>query len=176
MKPIASSFFKAALLTTLCAIATVCVAAAEVTSAETKARMIQLINKLESDPFLKDGKKVRGEVLSWLTEAPDVTVTVCTDVLGDIDNIKGDEVGTLVVQLMFSEAKFILEHPDMAANQHAVNVAGVEGVLRTYASMQAVKPKLAIPEFDQLARMKASGQLGAEVKRRLAACNKESTV
>ena len=144
--------------------------AAEVTSTETKARMIQLINKLESDPFMKDGKIVRGEVLSWLTEAPDVSVNVCTHVLGDIRKIKGDDAGTLVVQLMFSEARFILEHPDKATDQHAINVAGIEGVLRTYASMQASKPKLSISELDELSQMNTSGQLGTEVDKRLVEC------
>lgn len=132
--------------------------------------MIQLINKLESDPFTKDGKDVRAEVLIWLTEAPDVSVSLCPDVLGDIRKIKGDDGKTLVVQLMYSEAKFILEHPDKAADQLAVNVAGVEGVLRTYAAMQAVKPKLSIPEFDQLSQLQASGQLVAAVETRLATC------
>jgi hypothetical protein len=144
--------------------------AAENTSAETKARMIQLINKLETEPFTKDGKEIRGEVLTWLTEAPDVSVRVCANMFGNIKKIKSEEGGTLVVQLMFSEAKFILEHPEKAADQRAVNVAGVEGVLRTYAAMQAVNPKLSIREFDQLAQLQASGQLAAEVESRLATC------
>lgn len=151
-------------------ISTATATATKDTPAETKAIMIQLINQLERDPFLKDGKSVRGEVLSWLTDAPDVSVNVCTHVLGDISKIKGDDGGTLVVQLMFSEAKFILEHPDKATDQHAINVAGIEGVLKTYASMQASKPKLSIREFDQLSKMKTSGQLSAEVEKRLTKC------
>jgi hypothetical protein len=144
--------------------------AAGVTSAETKARMIQLIDKLETDPFTKDGKDVRAEVLTWLAEAPDVSVTVCANVLGDIKKIKGDEGGILVVQLMFSEAKFILENPDKATNQLAINVAGVEGVLRTYTAMKSVKPKLAVREIDQLAQLQADEQLAAAVAARMAAC------
>jgi len=91
-------------------------------------------------------------------------------VLGDFRKIKGDEGGTLVVQLMFSEAKFILEHPDKATDQHAINVAGVEGVLRTYGAMKAAKPKLAIPEFDRLVKLQESGQLVAAVDEGLAKC------
>src|SRR5690348_13155036 len=141
------SSMRAAFLASLCAAVTIC-AAAEPTSDKTKARMIELIGKLEADPFTKDGREIRSEVLIWLTEAPDVSVSVCGDVLGDITKFKGDEGGTLVVQLAFSEAKFILEHPDKAADQHEINVAGVEGVLRTYASMRVSKPKLAIRQLD----------------------------
>ncbi|MBC3873971.1 hypothetical protein [Undibacterium flavidum] len=165
--PSISKALFAALLTSLMISSAI---AAEATPAETKTRMIRLINQLETDPFLKDGKSVRSEVLSWLTEAPDVSVNVCTNVLGDISKIKGDDGGTLLVQLMFSEAKFILEHPDKATDQHAINVAGIEGVLRTYASMQRSKPTLTIREFDQLTQMKTSGQLGAEVEKRLTEC------
>ena len=172
MKESTSSACRALLLAALSMVATTSVVnAAEATSAETKARMISLISKLESDPFTRDGRDIRGEVISWLTEAPDVTVKVCTNVLGDITKIKGDDGGTLVVQLMLSEAKFILEHPDKEADQLAVNVAGIEGVLRTYAAMRAVKPKLAIREFDQLAQLQTSGQLAAETDKRLATCN-----
>ena len=133
--------------------------------------MIQLIGILESDPFLKDGKEVRGEVMSWLAEAPDVTVKICPSVLGDIQKLTSDEAGTLVVQLVFAEAKFILEHPDKATDQHAINVAGVEGVLRTYAAMKSAKPKLAIPEIDRLEKLQASGQLGTAVDEGLAKCS-----
>src|SRR5688572_6703464 len=130
---------------------------AQETSAATKTRMIELIGTLESDPFIKGGKKLRGEVMSWLAEAPDVAVQLCPAVLGDIEEIESDEGETLVVQLIFSEAKFILQNPDKATDQRAINVGGVEGVLRTYAAMRAAKPKLAIPEFDRLVKLQASG-------------------
>jgi hypothetical protein len=155
----------------LSAIATMQVVAAEQeTSAATKARMIQLISILESDPFLKEATEVRDEILGWLAEAPDVTVKVCPKVLGDIRKIKGEEGGTLVVQLMFSEAKFILEHPDKATDQHAINVGGVEGVLRTYAAMKVAKPNLAIPEFERLIEVQSAGGLGAVVDEGLKKC------
>jgi hypothetical protein len=170
-----SSSTRAALLGLLCVVATVC-AAAEPTSDKTRARMIQLIGKLEADPFAKDGEEIRSEVLTWLTEAPDVTVSVCRDVLGDITRFKDAEGGILALQLAFSEARFILEHPDKALDQHAIKVAGVEGVLRTYASMRVSKPKLAIRQIDEWSRLQTSGQLGPEVDKRLAACGGGTTI
>lgn len=171
MKTTAAIYGRALLIVALSAASTTRAAAAgEVTPTETKVRMIQLIGELESDPFATNSEEIRGEVMSWLTDAPDVTVKVCARVLGDIDKIKGDEGETLVVQLVFSEAKFILEHPDKATDQRAINVAGVEGVLKTYAAMKIAKPKLAIREFDQLVKLQASGQLGAAIDTGLAEC------
>lgn len=171
MKTPASTFGPAFLLMVLSAVVTMRVSAAEPkTSAATEARMLQLIGVLESNPFIKDGKEIRGEVMSWLVEAPDVAVMLCPEVLGDVREIVDDESATLVVQMMFSEAKFILENPDKATDQHAINVAGVEGVLRTYAAMRAKKRKLALPQFDRLVKLQAAGQLGAAVDEGLANC------
>ena len=172
MTKAASSICRVLLLAAALALATTGVsAAAGSTTPETKARMLQLIETLETDPFIRNGKAIRGEVTTWLIDAPDIHVALCPSLLGDITKIKSDEGGTLVVQLMFSEAKFILDHPDQASDQGAVNVAGVAGVLRTYASMKAVKPALAIREFDELAKLQASGQLAAEVIKRSESCH-----
>ena len=171
MRTITSNIGPTLLLVALSAFAATPVpAAAQETSAATKARMIQLIGVLESNPFIKDGKEIRGEVMTWLTEAPDVAVMLCPEVLGDFREIDDDESATLLAQMMFSEARFILENPDKATDQHAINVAGVEGVLRTYAAMKARKRKLALPQFERLVMLQASGQLGAAVDEGLAKC------
>lgn len=140
------------------------------TSSDAKARMIQRIGHLESDPYAKDGKEARREVLLWLVDAPDVSVSICTDVLGDIKKLTGDDGATLTTQLAFSEAKYILEHPEKAADRHAVNVAGVEGVLRTYEAMKQAKPKVRFDTMDQLLEMRAAGGLDAFVDAGLAHC------
>ena len=140
------------------------------TSPEVKARMIRLIGQLESDPYAKDGKDIRREVLVWLIDAPDVTVGICTNVLGDIKKLKGDDGATLTTQLAFSQAKYILEHPDKAADKHAVNIAGVEGVLRTYEAMKRAKPKVKFAPMEQLLQLQSNGGLDAFVDSGLAQC------
>ena len=171
MKLTTSLVGRALLLMVTSSIATMhAVAEEQETSAATNTRMIQLIGTLESEPFQKDHNEVRSEVMTWLVEAPDVTVRICLKVLGDIEKIKGYEGGILVVQLGFSQAKFILENPDKATDQHAINVAGVEGVLRTYAAMKSTKTELAIPEVDRLVKLQESGELGAAVVERQAKC------
>jgi hypothetical protein len=132
--------------------------------------MIRLIGQLESDPYAKDGKDIRREVLVWLIDAPDVTVGICTNVLGDIKKLKGDDGATLTTQLAFSQAKYILEHPDKAADKHAVNIAGVEGVLRTYDAMKRAKPKVKFAPMEQLLQLQSNGGLDAFVDSGLAQC------
>src|SRR5262245_13774207 len=87
--------------------------AAEPTSPAQRAEMIRLINGLESRPYGADADNSRKVVMDWLTDAPDVTVNVCGALLGNIDDLEGakDDPG-LLLQLMFAEARFILEHPE----------------------------------------------------------------
>ena len=145
--------------------------AASPTTPEQRAEMIQLVEKLETTPYTADGQDVRAKVLTWLIDAPDVSVTVCTYLLGDPDAFDGDDGGILSTQLMFSEARFILEHADQATNDHAVHVAGVEGVLRTYASMQSSKRTLKLAPMDKLVKIKADGKLDDYVKKTMERCN-----
>ena len=99
--------------------------AAEPTSSQTKAEMIRLIDTLEKQPNHPDGREMRGKVLTWLTEAPDVSVSLCGDYLG-IQDLDKDQGGALVLQQPFAEAKFILEHPDKANDEAAVHLAAAE--------------------------------------------------
>ena len=146
--------------------------AAEPTSPAQRADMIRRIEALETKPFAADADPSRQVVMDWLTEAPDVTVTVCGALLVDIDKLSNDADGSgLLMQLMFSEARFILEHPEQAADQKAVHAAGVEGVLRTYAAMKAEKGKLRIAPIEKLVQIKADGKLPEFVARSMDQCN-----
>lgn len=140
------------------------------TSPETKAKMIQLINTLEKEPFHKEAKSHSKEVLVWLIEAPDVTVELCSDVIGDIKKFKGDEGSTLVAYLSFAEARFILQNPEKSADKLAVNVAGVEGVIAMYQSMKASKPKLKIDPVEKLIQLQSENKLTSFVQENLKKC------
>lgn len=140
------------------------------TNPETKARMIQLINTLEKEPFHKEAKAYNKEVLVWLIEAPDVTVTLCTDIMGDLKKFKGDEGAALVAHLTFSQARFILQNPEKSSDKLAVNVAGVESVIAMYNSMKTTKPKLKIDAAEKLIQLQSESKLTSFVEENLKKC------
>lgn len=141
------------------------------TSSEKKAKMIALINRMESNPYHPDSKKMASEVLSWLADAPDVTVTVCTDVLAaEKNDLDSDESTFLFGHFIFSQARFIVEHPDQASDPVAVNRAGVDGILKAYATMKAGKPKLKVKFADQLFSLRETGGLDRFLEQALAKC------
>ena len=145
--------------------------AAQQTSPETRAEMIRLIDTLEKHPNDPNAREMRGKVLSWLADAPDVTVTMCDKFLG-IEKFNPDEAGgELVLQQPFAEAKFMLENPDKASDEMAVHLAGVEGALRTYAVMKAEDPKLVIPAMESLVKLQAQQKLPEYIAQAIEKCS-----
>ena len=146
--------------------------AQEPTSAAKRAELIKTIDSLEARPYASDAEAARGDTMRWLIDAPDVSVTACSALLVNFDKLDDDSDGSaLAMQLMLSEARFILEHPDQAADDHAVHTAGVEGVLRTYAAMKSEKNGLKLAPIEQLAKIKADGKLPEFVTKTTDRCN-----
>lgn len=76
----------------------------------------------------------------------------------------------LVGQLAYSQAKFIIEHPDKAQDDAAVYLAGVEGVLRTWQGIKTAKPKAKFPLMDELLQKQQTGTLAEYVKSEMSGC------
>lgn len=91
---------------------------------EERRRAVGIATLLENDPLNKDQKALSRELLLWLISVPDISVKMCTSVLGDYSKIKGDYAPTITTQLTFSEAKFVIEHPDQAHDEYQVLPGG----------------------------------------------------
>ena len=130
---------------------------------EERTKAVQLAHLLETDPLAKQAKEARSWLTLWLIEIPDITVSMCTALLGpefDMDKKYG---GELAMQQGFSAAAFKIEHPDQAGDNLAVNTASVEGVLRTYQAILSEHPKARFPSLDALQKARDAGQLPARV-------------
>lgn len=137
---------------------------------EERKRAVEIATLLENDPLNKKAKSLSGELLLWLIEVPDVNVKICTNVLGDYSKIKGDYSPTITAQLTFSEAKFIIEHPEQAQDDYQVYLAGVEGVLKTYLNIKKAKPKVKMEPLEQLLVKQQASQLAEFVKNAMSGC------
>ena len=138
---------------------------------EQRKRAVEITTLLENDPFNKDAKALSRELLIFLIQAPDIHVHLCINVLGDYKKIKGDYSPTITTQLTFSQARFVIEHPEQANDEYLEYLAGVEGVLRTYQNIKRAKPKVKIePGLEELLAKQQAGQLGEFVKTALTGC------
>lgn len=137
---------------------------------EERKRAVQIATLLENDPLNKDAKALSRELLIWLIEIPDITVTICTGMLGDYSKIKGDYAGTITTQLSFAEVKFVIEHPEQANDEYQVYLAGVESVLRTYQNIKKAKPNVRLEPLEELWVKQQVGELPEFVRNAMVGC------
>ncbi|HEV2913678.1 MAG TPA: hypothetical protein VGX92_10390 [Pyrinomonadaceae bacterium] len=131
---------------------------------EERAKAVQLTRALEADPLARDSKDARRWLVTWLTDVPDITVTICPDYLRPIFNQDKNYAPDLFFQMTFSSAAFIIEHPDQANDAVAVNLAGVEGTLKAYEAILKAKPKARWPFLDELIERRSKGTLEEYVR------------
>lgn len=139
------------------------------TAAERK-RAVEIATLLENDPLNKNAKNLSRELLIWLIEIPDITVTICTGMLGDYSKIKGDYAGTITTQLSFAETRFVIEHPEEAKDEYRVYLAGVESAIRTYQNIKKAKPRVRLEPLEELLVKQQAGQLPEFIRNAMAGC------
>jgi hypothetical protein len=142
-------------------------------SPEDRRRFVSIAANLEQAP-LKTGLTADREwALEWLTEAPDVTVTICPDALGGLVGSNYLYAGEIILQNSFAMAAFLIEHPEAANNMNAQQVAGVEGVLRAYRSILRDSPEAKSPALDRVAQTQSRGELPDFVRKAWRRCSKK---
>ncbi|HKY45514.1 MAG TPA: hypothetical protein VJM50_20650 [Pyrinomonadaceae bacterium] len=139
---------------------------------EERKQAVEIATFLETNPLAKEAKKYREALLFFLIQVPDITVTLCSNVLGEAKRQKGDYESELFTQMTFSQAKFMIENPDKAKDEAAVQLAGVEGVLRMWQAIKTAKPKAKYPLMDELLEKQQAGTLAEHVKIGMAGCKK----
>lgn len=99
-------------------------------TSEERALAVKVAKLLRSDPLSKDAKKGREWLVRWIIEVPDISVKICSDMMGDLgDSKKSEYPPALLAVMIVSQAAFIIENPDKAKDDNAIYLAGVEGML-----------------------------------------------
>lgn len=139
-------------------------------SPEQLAPVAEAIRRLEANPLAGDVMEARRNLLMWLMDSPDVTVRVCEHVWPAPPQ-SSETSGITMTQFLFSSAGFIIEHPDQANDPVAVNLAGLQGALRTYELLKALRGNAAKNrDLEKLLEKRERGELEAYVRAGLARC------
>lgn len=127
---------------------------------EDRAKAVRLARELEADPMSDDAVDKRRWLIKWYEEVPDITITVCS-LLGPFP--KGDHplFPQVLTQSMFSGGAFMIEHPEQAKDQVAVQTAGMIGALKVYEAFVKVLPDHQLPFLDGLLKRRDEGTLPA---------------
>ena len=125
---------------------------------EEKATFVKGTRLLEQDPFNKKAKDINKGLLFWLIEAPDVSVSLCSDFLDPVGE-KYKYLPELTAQYTFGMGAFIIENPDKAKDEKVVFAGGLESVSRRYESMIKVKPETKNNYLDSLVEKRNKGEI-----------------
>ncbi len=128
-------------------------------TAEERAKAVALVRGLESDPLGDSAFQSRRWLTQWLIDVPDISVNWCTDLMAPLLKSRKHPADVVSVQPLFSASAFIIEHPDKATDQFAINTAGVEGALRAYETILKTDPKAHVPFLDDLIEKRGKGLL-----------------
>ncbi len=139
-------------------------------TAKERKRAVEITTLLENDPLNKNAEALRRQLLIWIIQIPDISVTLCSSMLGDLSKIKGEHAGTVTTQMSFAETRFVIEHPEWAKDDYQVYLAGVEGVLRTYQNVKKAKPKVRFEPLEELLVKEEAGQLPDFIRSAMIGC------
>jgi hypothetical protein len=146
-------------------------AADQPSSPEDRRRFVSIARNLEQAPLDPGLKGDRAWAFAWLTEAPDVTVSICADALGGLAKGEYPYTGELVLQNSFGMAVFAIEHPEEANDPDALQLAGIEGTLNAYRSIVGDKPEARSSDLDGLLKAQSRGGLPAFVHKAWIRCS-----
>lgn len=140
-------------------------------SAEDRARFVSVVQNLERAPLDAALGEDRKWAIDWLEETPDITVSVCSDSLGDVVFEKSYSHGPeILVQYMLAMASFVIEHPEKANDPDARQLAGVESALRAYRSIRGVQSANQSKALEPLLDLQDQRELSGFVRKAYARC------
>ena len=99
----------------------------------------------------------------WIVQVPDFTVKTCCKALDSLDKINDTYSNQLRMQAIYSQAAFILQHPDIRSEAQR-QAAGLAGTLRAYQAIQRFDPTAQYPVLDELLSLQKQGKLVQYVK------------
>ena len=138
---------------------------------EERKRFVEITRKLEQDPLNPELRADRDWALKWLEDIPDVNVTMCTPVLGDLGASRYRYAPQVGAQFGFGMAAFIIEHPNQTTDLNAQYLAGVESALKVYSAILKVRPSAKSEDLDELLDRQAQGKLDQTVRERAKDCS-----
>jgi hypothetical protein len=134
---------------------------------EERARLLDLTHKLETDPLNPEAEEWRVWLAQWIDEVPDVVVPVCPGLVPQLVNTKRNYAHELAMQVVYSSAAFIVEHPELQVDQQAVFLAGVEGALKSYEAILKARPRARWYFLDNLVQMRNKGELKEYLRKQI---------
>jgi hypothetical protein len=131
---------------------------------EERKRFLAIVAKFEKSPLDPGMIPEVDWARQWLTDIPDVNVTVCPTPLGKFLTENYQYRARLGVQFTLAMGAFLIEHPERASDTVAQYLAGVQSALRMYKAILKSKPEATSKALDELLDRQADGTLSDFVR------------
>jgi len=128
-------------------------------TAEERAKAVELVRSLETDPFGANAKAARQWLTEWTVEVPDIAVQICVDLVEPALEKKYPYSGEIGLHPVFAATEFAIEHPDKAKDRDAMYTASLEGTLRVYEVILKTRPDARLGYLDDLVGKRDRGEL-----------------
>ena len=138
-------------------------------TAKERARVVELVHKLQADPVDPQLRSERDWALRWLLEVPDITVTMCADLLKPVLGSKYKYELDLIAFNTLASAAFVIKNP--GANLFAVNKSALESTLAAYQAILKANREANLKGLDVLVQMMINGELDKFVQRATDDCS-----
>jgi carboxypeptidase Q len=127
-------------------------------TSEDRTKAVTLARELEENPTAGDAVEKRRWLVKWYEKVPDITITIC-DLLGPLPPEGHPFFPEVLVQSIFSQGAFIIEHPDQAGDEVAVQTAGMVGALKVYERLSTDVPAGRLPFLEDMLKRRDGGTL-----------------
>jgi hypothetical protein len=135
-----------------------------------RKRFVALVHKLEKTPLDPSLNSEATWALQWLNDVPDVTVNICFSPLGHFADEQYRYDSRIKGVFVLGMAVYLIEHPQKAADNSAVYLAGVESALKAYRAILKTKPEAKSRGLDELVAKEDEGLLQDYVHDASGAC------
>ena len=131
---------------------------------EERARFVAVAHKVEANPLDPSLKADARWALNFLVAVPDIDVSLCGAPLGGLIGSHYKYEAELFGEYALAMGAFVIEHPEKAKETAAVNLAGVESVLKAYQAIRKQNPQVTSADLDELVKKQGKGKLADAVR------------
>jgi TPR repeat protein len=130
-----------------------------------RARAVEVVTALESDPLSNKAKEYRKEMKQLMNDKElGVTLLLCMPVLQQDILTDKEYSEEMLAQFMYSQVKFSIQHPEKAQDLTSLTVAGIEGALLVYTAVKMKKPNTRFTSLENLLQKRQSGLLADHIR------------
>ena len=127
----------------------VCAQTIDQANTDDRQRAVRIARELERDQFAAGAEEDRNWFVDWMVNGHGTSLDVGWVAEWCVKASCADLGAIMLFQFMLSSVAFQIENPDLENDKDATDLAGLEGVLRSYRNLLVRFPKIRTANMDE---------------------------